>query len=82
MSTEDYDEGYGQCVCGGAWFELHNQDDIDVVGSGPIAPPAVCIDVHGGVTGYSGKLVCVECGKDWDPNVTFKPTRGHLRAVE
>lgn len=72
------DEGYGQCVCGSAWFRLEQLDEIDEDDVGP----AVCIDPDGGVTGYAGKLVCVECEVDWNPNMRFKRAKGHLRLVE
>jgi hypothetical protein len=78
VSTEDYDEGYGQCVCGCAWFTIEPEAEVDTVSE---VGAAVCIDTEGNVTGYAGKLVCVECETDWDPNVRFKP-HGHLRAVE
>lgn len=71
------DEGYGQCGCGSAWFELEAPDEAEEYD--PV--PAVCIDTDGNITGYAGKLVCISCGADWDPNVKFKP-RGHLRVVE
>lgn len=73
------DESFGQCVCGSAWFRLEVPDDY--VAEQIDLGPAVCIDAHGSITGYAGKLVCIGCERDWDPNVTFKPTRSHLRVV-
>jgi hypothetical protein len=75
---EPDDEDFGQCECGGAWFFLTVQgDDEDAEG-----PGVVCIDTEGTVTGYAGELACAECSKPWDPNVKFKPARGHLRVVQ
>lgn len=71
------DDDYGQCGCGEAWFELQPPEDVDV--EDPV--PAVCIDMQGNITGYAGKLVCISCGEDWNPNVKFK-RRGHLRVVQ
>lgn len=66
--------GIGWCGCGAAWFELAPYDDLDAdadIGA------AVCISPEGGITGYAGKLVCVECGQDWTP--TRRPV---LRVVK
>ncbi len=58
------DDDIGWCRCGAAWFELQQYDDLDV---DPEIGPAMCIDPEGSVTGYAGKLVCIECGEDWTP---------------
>ena len=73
------DDTFGQCVCGSGWFELALPDDLPEEAT---CGPAVCIDTNGLVTGYAGKLVCLECGVDWDPHVRFKATRSFLRVVE
>lgn len=69
---------FGSCGCGNAWFELAVPDDAENCEVGP----AVCIDVDGNISGYAGKLVCIECGLDWNPHVVFEPGRGHLRVVK
>lgn len=70
-------DGFGSCVCGNAWFELSVPDEAE----GAEVGPAVCIDMDGNISGYAGKLVCIDCGQDWNPNVVFHPGRGHLRVV-
>lgn len=76
-----FDETYGECAgCGGAWFELQPPDDAEEIPEG--CGPAVCVSPTGAITGYAGKLVCIECGTDFTPGLTFRPTRSHLRVVE
>lgn len=77
MSYSFWENSFGSCICGGAWFELALPDDAE----GTDCPPAVCIDVEGNINGYAGKLVCIECGTDWDPHCVFTPGSGHLRVV-
>lgn len=72
----DQDDDFGTCPCGSAWFNLlpHDEDTMDALA-------AVCIDMEGGVTGYAGKLACVDCGLDWNPALKLKQTSSHLRVV-
>ena len=68
------EDDIGQCGCGSAWFylvQLEDLEDDDVD-----APPGVW-----NITGYAGRLVCIECDEDWNPHVRFSP-RGHLRVVQ
>lgn len=75
------EEIFGQCSCGSAWFKLqpHEDEPSDEVEE---ALAAVAIDTQGMITGYAGKLVCIECSSDWDPSISFKQTRSHLRVVQ
>lgn len=43
---------------------------------GEPAHGAVCIDETGSVTGYSGRLLCLDCGEEFDPRAP------RLRAVD
>jgi hypothetical protein len=70
-------EDYGSCPCGCAWFRIAPYDD-----SAGDDEAAVCVSLDGEITGYAGKLACIDCGADWDPNLRFRPTTGHLRIVD
>lgn len=50
---EGGEDGYDGlvCGCGEAWFALHGRGS------------AVCLGPDGEITGYSGTLKCVSCGK-------------------
>jgi hypothetical protein len=50
------------CHCGSAWFVLTE-------------PGEICLDTTGKITGYHGRIVCVECASEW------VPPRGRLKAV-
>lgn len=71
------DEDFGSCPCGSAWFVLEVPDEA--VGD---CRPAVCIDEDGNINGFAGKLVCIECEQDWNPELRFRRTRSHLRIVD
>lgn len=75
------EEGIGWCRCGAAWFELRTYDDPD---ADPTIAAAVCIDPEGTVTGYAGRLVCLECGADWIPGELSPPLpeRPLLRLIQ
>lgn len=75
---EEDDDGIGWCACGAAWFELRVFDDPD---ANPDIGAAVCINPEGTVTGYAGKLVCLECGADWTPESPPEP-RPPLRLLQ
>lgn len=64
MSVAVDTDDIGWCVCGAAWFQLAIYDDPD---ADPAIGAAVCINPEGTVTGYAGRLVCLECGADWTP---------------
>lgn len=72
IELDDGGDGIGWCICGAAWFELAQYDDVDV---DPEIGAAVCINPVGDITGYAGKLVCLECGTDWMPAPPHPPLR-------
>lgn len=80
MLEQDTD-GIGWCGCGAAWFQLRVYDDPD---ADPAIGAAVCINPEGTVTGYAGKLVCLECGADWTPGEPTPPPpeRPLLRLIQ
>lgn len=65
MNSEPVD-GYAECICGSAWFEIRpgrrstREGEFDVKG-------AVSLDPNGMVTGVSGAFWCIECDKEWTP---------------
>lgn len=63
----DYDGG--MCPCGGAWFELVPRDEDE----GTVM--AFCVTREGEVSGWTGQMACVECGRIWEPG-------RHLQVVE
>lgn len=72
----------GRCAgCDGEWFQLVDSD---------MNRAAVAIAETGAVTGYSGRLVCLDCGATWQhpaerahhPTATVAPRPRHLHVVE
>lgn len=51
------DNGYdgAACPCGEAWFTLRGEG------------AAFCMDRSGHITGYSGTLCCLSCGRPYSP---------------
>lgn len=78
------DDQIGWCSsCGAAWFTLAPFEDDDLIAStDEQASTALCVDPDGTVTGYAGKLVCLECGDDFVPGLVFRDGRRHLRVVD
>lgn len=60
------------CSCGSAWFGLRGASETSEIGAVTVAP-------SGRITGYSGELVCIECGNEVDPAKARGP---ELRIVE
>lgn len=50
------------CPCGSAWFVLRNDEP-----NHPAPHGAICVDIDGSVTAYTGRVVCLECGTEHDP---------------
>lgn len=78
------DDQIGWCrSCGAAWFTLAPFDDEEIIASTTEdIGTAVCVNPDGAITGYSGKLVCLECGDDFVPGLVFREGRRHLRVVD
>lgn len=67
-------DGYAECNCGSAWFEL--RPGRRTTGDGEVQlPGVVSLSSDGQVTGYAGIFLCSECGEEWIP------ARERLRVV-